>query len=186
MLKNIMNVYKKISGYSDELGTHCKNTAHLADAIARSYGMHDGDVFTAGLLHDIGKTTIPQDILYKEGKLSETEKMCIDMHVVSGYQMLKAYGMSKKLCQMVLFHHGTKLDLVENLEQPDADTLFKAQIVSVADAFDALTTKRCYHEARTTEESIAIMREMSFNQLIVDRLEGILNGTILCPERKRA
>lgn len=186
MLKKCVNVYQNISKYSHELSTHCKNTAQLADAIARSYGIYDGDVFTAGLLHDIGKTAIPQDILYKEGKLTETEKMCIDMHVVSGYQMLKACDMNERLCQMVLYHHGIKLDLVERLEQPDEETLFKAQIVSVADAFDALTTKRCYHETRTDEESIAIMRQMPFNQLIVDRLEGILNGTILCPERKRA
>lgn len=131
--------------------SHSENVAKYALEIARKLNYTEKEcniIYIGALLHDIGKIGISDKILNKPGKLTEDEYMCIKQHPIIGYDILKAMQpfQDKKILDIILCHHerydgkGYPNQLKGN-EIPKA-----AAIVSVADAFDAMVSKRVYHE----------------------------------------
>jgi len=138
--------------------------------LASGYSAEDADlVYKAGMLHDIGKIEIPDAILLKPEKLTEKEYTLIKGHSNASYELLCREPFSA-LADIVLHHHerydgkgyphGLKGDQIP----------FFAQIIAVADAFDAMTTNRAYRKSLSKEEAIAILEEekgKQFNPFIV-------------------
>ncbi|MCR5154225.1 MAG: HD-GYP domain-containing protein, partial [Lachnospiraceae bacterium] len=98
----------------------------------------------AGLLHDIGKNKISQDIIRKTGKLTEEEYSEMRNHCLYGYNMLKTLPISEHVMNAALMHHercdgsGYPLSLTGDAIDPFA------KIVAIADVYDAMTTARSY------------------------------------------
>ena len=113
----------------------------------------------AGLLHDIGKIGIPEEILCKPGKLTHEEFEVIKQHPRMGYEILKPIASLGVVLDGVLYHH----------EYPDGSGYpeglkgdqipLVARIVHVVDTFDALTSTRAYRQAFHVERALEIIRD---------------------------
>lgn len=159
--------------YPKELYEHSVHVAKYAIVIGNIFNVKYQDLIdlaTGALLHDYGKSLIDPAILYKKDKLTDMEFMLIQNHPAAGYRALKKYAFNDIVMRIVLMHHeklnGTGYPLGEN--NPD----FLVQIVTVADVFDAIHTKRCYHDSRSLEESINIISvEKGLNPIIISKLK---------------
>lgn len=131
----------------------------------------------AGMLHDIGKTRIPLEILNKPGKLTAEEFEEMKKHTVYGYRMLeKVPSISREVLSAVLMHHekedGTGYP---NKLRGDKIHIF-AQIVSVADIYDAMTSNRVYREKECPFEVFQLMEENSLGKLNPRVVYAFLNN----------
>jgi HD-GYP domain-containing protein (c-di-GMP phosphodiesterase class II) len=118
------------------------------------------DVGMAGLLHDVGKMSIPDEILNKPGKLSDDEFSIIKGHSLKGWEILKG---SEGVCQIALdvcLHHHERMDgrgYPDKLSGDDL-TIF-ARMGAVCDVYDAVTSNRCYKLGWEPAEAIRKMAE---------------------------
>lgn len=119
------------------------------------------DIMIAGLLHDLGKRSIPLSILNKPGKLTSEERMIIESHPIYSYQAIQGSDLSKAIKLGALQHHeryyggGYPQGVSGERIHP------YAQVIAVADVFDALTSDRPYRSALKANEAYEIMLEMS-------------------------
>lgn len=141
---------------------HSRRVAQYAITIATAYAS-DYDVITLGKaadLHDIGKISIPIEILQKPGKLTKEEYDIIKTHAMETYNIL--YPIYGEVLAMIARQHHERLD---GSGYPDGlkedEILFDAKIIAIADVFDALTCKRIYNN-----------RTMSFDEALT-YLEGL-------------
>ncbi|OPG16317.1 HD-GYP domain-containing protein [Ferroacidibacillus organovorans] len=129
---------------------HSVAVSILSTLIATWMGVGDSDLASitlAATLHDIGKMRVSDDILNKPGRLTQEEYAEMQKHTIYGYQMLKeTVGASHRQALVALQHHermdgtGYPLHLASN-----QISLF-ARIVSIADVFHAMSSKRIYHD----------------------------------------
>lgn len=118
------------------------------------------NVAYAAMMHDIGKSKIPNEILDKKGKLNEEEFFIIRNHSLYGYELLKSYGETNEDILMgVRSHHEKK----QGNGYPDGLKLHAindiAKIISVCDIFSALTSERSYKSAFSTYEALQLMKK---------------------------
>ncbi|WP_024850623.1 HD domain-containing phosphohydrolase [Hydrogenovibrio kuenenii] len=151
---------------------------HIAKGVASKYQLNDEFieyVFMFSPLHDIGKISIPDDILRKPGKLTVEEFEVMKTHTIKGYDlsktMLKNYGLEKikqaGVIKNIIRSHHEKLDgsgYPDGLKEKEIPT--EAKIVAVADIFDALTTVRPYKLSWSNEEAFEELLRMSNKGLL--------------------
>jgi HD-GYP domain-containing protein (c-di-GMP phosphodiesterase class II) len=131
----------------------------LCEKIAIALGMGEetvNEVRMAGLMHDIGKITISEDILNKVGPLSQSERIEISKHAEAGYHILKSVSEYSKIAEYSLTHHE-RLDgkgYPKGLKS--AEIPYVSKIVSVAEAYDAMVNNvinnRCLDENEAINE----------------------------------
>lgn len=124
------------------------------------------DLTVAGILHDIGKTQVPDEILNKLGKLTDEEFEIMKRHSEYGYNIVVGIkGINERICTAILTHHekedgsGYPLGLTG-----DKIGLF-AKILTVADIFDAMTASRAYRDKDTPFKVFELMQHGSFGKL---------------------
>lgn len=128
---------------------HCERVTEYSLAIAKRMGLNEEELLSlefAGLLHDIGKVGIPNEIINKKGILTNEEYEIIKKHPIIGYNLLKEMPFLDS-CNRILLQHHERVDgrgYPYGLEADDIDKL--AKILAVADAFDAMTTLRPYRK----------------------------------------
>jgi putative nucleotidyltransferase with HDIG domain len=139
---------------------HCERVADYSTALARVVGFDEQTLtwFRMGaFLHDVGKTAIPEEILNKEGKLTQDEWQLMKEHTVRGVELLSPIDFPWDIRPMVRSHH----ERWDGTGYPDGlagrQIPLSARILCVADVFDALTTTRSYRKAYTTAEALKIM-----------------------------
>nr|WP_078762824.1 HD-GYP domain-containing protein [Marinactinospora thermotolerans] len=155
---------------------HCMRVSKASAMIAQELGMHAERVQTiryAGMLHDVGKLGVPTKVLQKSGKLTEEEYAAIQLHPMRGYEIVREIGFLDEALAGIMHHHermdgrGYPMGLAGE-EIPEF-----ARIISVADAFDCMTSTRSYRKARSTEEAFAELRRCAgpqFDPVMVDAL----------------
>jgi len=125
----------------------------LENKILKPYQVHK--IYLAGLLHDIGKMGIAEMVLRKKGKLTEQEYNHIKMHPSIGAGILSEIKQMGEIVPGVLYHH----ERVDGKGYPDGlsgDQIpITGKIISLADSFDAMTSKRTYRDALTIEQALA-------------------------------
>jgi putative nucleotidyltransferase with HDIG domain len=128
---------------------HSERVARIAVELGRELGMDGnelGDMYLAGLLHDVGKIGVRDEVLSKAGKLTPEEEVHIRQHVTVGYAILADLRQIRNLLPGVLYHH----ERYDGGGYPDGLAGDKipllARILAVADAYDAMTTARPYRE----------------------------------------
>ncbi len=137
-------------------------------------------------LHDIGKIKTPDAILNKPGKLTDEEWVTMKRHTVDGEELLKksAHGQDNEFihtaCAIARWHH----EKYNGTGYPDGlkgdDIPIEAQVVSLADCYDALTSERCYKHAYTHETAVTMLLSGAcgqFNPLLLECLKKIA-GTL--------
>jgi len=109
----------------------------------------------AALLHDIGKIILPNDILQKEGKLTDQEFEALKQHSACGAQLLHQMKMPEQLIPLVYHHH----ERWDGSGYPDGIAgnamPLGARIIALSDAFDAMTSHRPYQPQRTLAQALA-------------------------------
>lgn len=131
----------------DAVYSHCLNVGLVSRMIGRwlKVDHHDLDVLTlAGLFHDIGKIKIPNEVLTKQGKLTDEEFDLIQKHPKLGYDILKNQKIDPHIKKAALMHHE-RCDgsgYPSHLEEDFIDEF--AMIVGIADVYDAMTAARSY------------------------------------------
>lgn len=147
ILRSLVNALEAKDIYT---GKHSERVTLVADYLARTMGrpMEELDAInTIGYLHDIGKIGIPDHILNKPGRLSTDEFELIKSHPTIGENIVKELGLSE-IERSIIRHHHERWD---GKGYPDGiggeDIPFITRIVTVADAYDAMTTNRPYRKA---------------------------------------
>ncbi len=137
---------------------HERRVGELAAAIARSLGLAAESVHyvqIAGRLHDIGKMTVPAEILSKPGRLSEAEFSLIKGHPQAAYDILEPIEFDFPLAEIVVQHH----ERLDGSGYPGGLTgehiLLEARILAVADVVEAMISHRPYRAALPLEEALA-------------------------------
>lgn len=159
---------------------HSWRVATIGAMLARYIGLPDDEVEgieMGGLLHDVGKIGIPENILNKPGKLDDREYDLIKRHPVIGWESLKEVSFPwPQVMPIVRFHH----EKWNGKGYPDGlagdDIPFEAQIIGIADFFDALTTNRPYRRAFSYQEALNIMRKESgsfFNPVLLEEFAEV-------------
>lgn len=138
-------------------------TLALADRLGIS-GDERNDLWNAALLHDIGKIGIPEGILNKPGKLTDEEYDIIKTHPVKGCSILQPMKALKNLLPAIRHHH----ERYDGRGYPDGLTgrsiPMAARILTVADAFDAMTSNRVYRKSPGEEFALKQLSEQSGTQ----------------------
>ncbi len=156
---------------------HSQRVAMYSKVIAKKLGFGDIEqdmIYKAGLLHDIGKIGIPDNILLKPGRLSENEYRIIKYHAVFSYELLKRIKHFSRLADCVKHHH----EKCDGSGYPDGlkckDICIEARILAIADIFDALTTTRPYRKAFPPDKAVEILKKEKVDQDILKQVEDVL------------
>jgi len=156
--------------------THVTNVCILAMSQAESLGFrgeHLHNIGVASLLHDVGKVFIPEDVLNKTGKLTDEERKIMETHSLKGARYLMGIeGIPKLAVLAALEHHlrydGSGYPTIKGGWQPN----IVSQVITVADVFDAMRSKRSYQEAYPIEKIVNVLnmgRGKTFNNMLVER-----------------
>jgi HD-GYP domain-containing protein (c-di-GMP phosphodiesterase class II) len=146
---------------------HSERVARIGVLLARRLGLSDrqvSDVFVAGLLHDVGKIGIADEVLRKPGQLTGEELAAVREHVIIGDRILGAMPQLGHLRPGVRHHHE-RYDgrgYPDGLAGPDIPLL--ARLLAVADSCDAMMSSRRYRQALPPPEIDAILRQGSGTQ----------------------
>jgi HD-GYP domain-containing protein (c-di-GMP phosphodiesterase class II) len=146
---------------------HNRRVATLCVQIGRQLAMTTNELrilARAGLMHDIGKLGIPDEILGKRAALSESEWTLMKAHPEIGLSIL-GDGQSRRALLAVLYHHE-RLDGSGYPYGLDAESIpIEARIIAVADTYDALTSDRPYRKARSAWEARKVLMEEARTRL---------------------
>jgi len=160
-------------GHSDRVSEYAREIA-----IAMGFAKEKVEILTkAAQLHDIGKLGIHEGILNKSSSLSKDEWELMQKHPVIGEEILKPVFLDQEMLSVIRSHH----ERYDGSGYPDAlkgdETDIFAQITSIADAYDAMTSSRAYRVALDNEEAIKRLKKDSgkqFNPLITEVFVKIL------------
>ena len=171
--------------YDDPTYAHSVNVALICNIFAKWLGFEKEElnvVTMAGLLHDIGKTKIPEGIITKPGKLTDEEYTLVKTHPDEGYKILKETTLNPHIINSALMHHE-RMDgsgYPNHLEGDQIDPC--ARIVAIADVYDAMTSRRVYRGALCPFKVITIFESEGYHkydsQYIYVFLEYIVNTYI--------
>lgn len=145
--------------YDDITYVHCMNVSLLATVFGQWLKLPKSELETlalAGLLHDIGKLSLPGELINKQEKLSPSDYVAIKTHTIQGYNVLKNKGLDPRIANVALMHHErcdgsgypyrTKGDQIEPF----------AKIIGILDVYDAMTSSRVYRPALSPFEAISV------------------------------
>jgi len=159
-----------VESVSDETGKHIKRVAEYSRLLAhyhRALSEEDANtIYHASPMHDIGKMSIPENILHKKGPLSEDEFEIMKTHTTKAHEYLKIPNRKiMKAADIIAYEHHEKWDgsgYPRGLKGEDIHIF--GRIVALADVFDALTHKRVYKDAWSVEEAAQYIKEHSSTQ----------------------
>ncbi len=154
--------------------SHERRVAEIAVALGAELGVDSRvqeGLRVAGYLHDIGKITIPAEILVKTGKLSPTEYLLIKEHPKAGYDVLKDVAFPWPVARVALEHH----ERIDGSGYPHGlkgeDILFEPRIMAVADVVEAMASHRPYRPGLGIDKALAEIergRGSSYDPAVAD------------------
>ena len=177
-VREITEAFAKVIDMKDTYTNgHSSRVAKYTALLAKELGYDEETVekyYRIALLHDVGKIGIPPEVLNKPGKLTDEEFQTIKSHVDLGYNTLKDISIMPELAVGAQAHH----------ERPDGkgypnhlkgeEIPRVAQIIGVADCFDAMYSNRPYRNRMNFDKVVSIIREASGTQLTPDVVDAFL------------
>jgi len=166
-LESIIYLFEQTERVS---ANHSRRVAALAMFIAQKMGYRNRrlrNLYTAALLHDIGKISVSPTILLKDGPLTKLEQQSVMTHPIISARILKKFRELAHLSSIVLYHHersdgsGYPEGLLE------ADTPEESRIIAVVDVFEALVGDRPYRDPLVPKEAFKTLQTMPVDQKIV-------------------
>ena len=177
-VREITHAFAKVVDMKDTYTNgHSTRVANYTAMLARELGYDEDTVekyYRIALLHDVGKIGVPPEVLNKPGKLTDEEFETIKSHTSKGYDALKEISIMPELAVGAQAHH----------ERPDGkgypnhlkgDEIPRvAQIIAVADCFDAMYSNRPYRNRMNFEKAVSIIQEVSGTQLTSDVVDAFM------------
>lgn len=164
----------RLSSYDNYTYTHSVNVDIYSVILGIALGFTDDELrklSQAALLHDIGKTCLPVEILNKPGKLTPEEYEEIQKHCRYGYNLLKNNPDISSVTRNAILSHHENEDGSGYPRNLSADKIHKfAKIIHIADVYDALTTKRVYKDAMNPADALEYLMaqaDVQFNKEMV-------------------
>ena len=178
LTREIIEAFAKVVDLKDSYTQgHSFRVAQYTDMLARELGFDEETVekyHNIALMHDIGKVGIPDKVLNKPGKLTDEEYALIQSHATRGYEVLENISLMPEIAIGARSHHerpdgkGYPLGLTQN------DIPIVAQIIAVADCFDAMYSNRPYRSRMNFEKAVSIIKEVSGTQLSSEVVDAFL------------
>ena len=162
-LQAISAIANTIDAKDEDTNGHSIRVADYSRRIAKRMGFSDEDaenVYRAALLHDVGKISIPDNILKKAGRLTDEEYTLIKNHTTAGAEILSAFQTLPYIAAGARYHHE-RFDgkgYPQGLAGEDIPVI--GRILAVADVYDALTSRRCYKEGMAQSD---VLHELERN-----------------------
>ncbi|OPY58179.1 MAG: Cyclic di-GMP phosphodiesterase response regulator RpfG [Pelotomaculum sp. PtaU1.Bin035] len=179
MFEELNNLVQSIADYSYETYQHSVKVGMLSARIANFLELSKTQVSLikhAGLLHDIGKIKIDPIILNKPGRLTSKEFAIIKKHTEYGINILSSYPWAKPFLQLVNLHHerwdGNGYNGIHGRNIP-----MGAKILALADAFDAMNSRRPYSQIKSREQSINEIERLSGTQFDPCLVEKVIQDS---------
>ena len=178
LIREIVQAFAKVVDMKDKYTNgHSTRVADYTSMLTKELGYDDETIekyYNIALMHDIGKIGVPPEVLNKPGKLTDKEFSIIKSHSSLGYNALKDISIMPELAIGAGAHH----------ERPDGKGYPKglkgeeiprvAQIIAVADTFDAMYSDRPYRKRMNFEKAVSIMKEVRGTQLTSDVVDAFL------------
>ncbi len=169
LIKQIIDAFANTIDCKDSYTKgHSFRVAWYTSILAEKMGCSQKQIekyYDIALLHDIGKMGIPDKILTKEGKLTDSEYSIIKSHSSKGYEILSKVSMFPDLANGVKYHH----ERVDGKGYPDGlkgeDIPLIARIIAVADTFDAMASTRAYRKRLPLNIIVQELQNAAGNQL---------------------
>lgn len=154
---NAMLWMSKVRESNSYTAEHSLNVCILSIAFGRQLNMDEGELFSlglCGLLHDVGKLRVPNEVLNKPSKLTPKEWKQMQAHVSIGRKLLMAStGIGYTVD--VAYNHHERIDGTGYPRQLTGDKISQlTKIISLTDSFDAMTAERCYSKAMTPSAAV--------------------------------
>lgn len=180
---DVFDMLHNMRQVNDSTYAHSLNVAIISRIIGKwlHFSNEELDTLTlAGLLHDIGKTKIPDEVLNKDGKLTDEEFQMIRNHPKYGYDILKSQPLNSHIKKAALMHHercdGSGYPMGLTMEEIDDYAL----IIAIADVYNAMTAARSYRAPLCPFEVIAEFEKDGLQKYkpkyILTFLENIANA----------
>jgi len=162
-------------------GGHSRRVSEYALTGARELSLSKEDkqdIEYAAILHDIGKLTIPDSLLNKTGKLTDSEWEIIRKHPTTGYNLLKDIPFLKEASRLILCHH----ERYDGRGYPgglEAEAIpLGARLIAVTDAFDNMTTSHTYRKALTRQQAFAELHQCARSQFCPVAVKAFNSGFV--------
>ncbi len=159
---------------------HNRNVSIIAEKIGRAFGWDDNRVLgikLAGELHDLGKISIPLDILNKPGKLSDLEYRLVQEHVGNCYDLIKDIEFPFSLAETVYQHHERLDGSGYPRKLNNGEVILEARILAVSDVLESMTSYRPYREALGLDKAMQELKQGSglvYDPLVVEAVFNII------------
>lgn len=168
----------QLSTHDYQTYSHCVNVALYSIGMAHEHGLDEAmihKIASGAILHDLGKCKIDQCIINKQGKLSLDEFEAMKEHPQYSYEALVSNGETcPKILEIVLNHHEKLDGSGYGRALREKEISYAAQIVTIADIFDALTSNRSYKEAESFFNALKIMKEEMKEQLNIKLVDSLI------------
>ena len=161
--KDIINLLTKVRKVDQYTYSHLLNVGMLAYMFGNWLGLKDEkrlELTQAGLLHDLGKAYISDDILNKPGELTKSECEEMKKHTIYGYKMVrKVDSISETACRGILTHHERYNGSGYPLKIKGKKIPFYGRVLGIVDTFDAMTADRVYKKGKSPFKAIKLFQE---------------------------
>jgi putative nucleotidyltransferase with HDIG domain len=165
---DVVSLLLSLSSKDDYTFQHSVQVGMLSYYIAKWMNKSEKEALmigTAGYLHDVGKCKIPQEILFKPGKLTNDEYNEIQKHTIFGYEIIKNSLKDNTLALVALQHHERMDGTGYPLRKKSTEIHSYSLIVAVADVYSAMISKRVYQDKRDLLFVLKELHRMSFGEL---------------------
>lgn len=176
ILKNptVLVSMNEIGTADDSTFNHSVNVAIYAIFVARQLHYPRARIKKLAmgmLLHDVGKTMLNQEILYKKGSFTKEEYEHVKTHTILGYEVLKRTDSLTEISRNIALSHHERLDGSGYPYGLKGDEIHEfVRIASIVDIYDALVSERCYHKKRTIYDTVNMMKEQAAGRLDAELL----------------
>lgn len=178
LIREIIEAFAKVIDMKDSYTQgHSFRVAKYTEMLARELGYDEETVeqyYNIALMHDIGKVSIPDQVLNKPGKLTDEEFGVIKSHTVRGHDVLNSISLMPELVVGAESHHERPDGKGYPAGLKEGEIPRVAQIIAVADTFDAMYSDRPYRKRMNYEKAIGIIRDVSGTQLTEDVVDAFL------------
>ncbi|MBO5246307.1 MAG: HD domain-containing protein [Eubacterium sp.] len=192
----ILTIAQTVDAKDENTSQHSIRVSEYSVLIAERLGFNEqecSELKKTALLHDIGKIAIPDRVLNKPDRLTDAEYEIMKSHVTKGANILKNFKLIDRVDEGALYHHERYDGRGYVYGLKGEEIPIRARIISLADAFDAMTANRVYRKRLDMEQVLGELergRGTQFDPVLVDILlnlidEGVVDAERLCEEVKQ-
>lgn len=175
---NVLASLSDVRSYDGYTFSHSVNVCVISVMLGLKSHLNEMQLYELALgaiLHDIGKTQVPEDILLKPGRLTDEEMAVMQQHTTYGWQILRSnLEIPLSSAHVAYQHHERPTGLGYPRGLTSEQTILYAKIVAVADAYDAMTSERVYQRGMLPYEALKLINRLKgvqFESEIVELLE---------------